>query len=128
MTMFKDTAFIKKLGMLALPIMLNEILNSFVNLLDTFMIGKLGEAPVAAVGLANQIFFLFIVICFGINSGSQIFMGQFYGRGEHGGIHKCMGTTFVLSVLLALIFECAAFMIPDKLMAIYSKVVVIMVN
>ena len=121
MTMFKDTAFIKKLGMLALPIMLNEILNSFVNLLDTFMIGKLGEAPVAAVGLANQIFFLFIVICFGINSGSQIFMGQFYGRGEHGGIHKCMGTTFVLSVLLALIFECAAFMIPDKLMAIYSK-------
>lgn len=119
--MFDDKAFFKKLSALAVPIMLNEILNSSVNLLDTFMIGKLGEAPVAAVGLANQIFFLFIVICFGINSGSQIFMGQFYGKREYDGIHKCMGTTFILSVLLSVLFELAAFAIPDRLMTIYSK-------
>ncbi|MBQ9518437.1 MAG: MATE family efflux transporter, partial [Firmicutes bacterium] len=121
LNMFKDKTFFKKMAALAVPIMLNEILNSSVNLLDTFMIGKLGEAPVAAVGLANQIFFLFIVVCFGINSGSQIFMGQFYGKGEHNGIHKCMGTTFVLSVMLSRLFENAAFFMPDKLMAIYSK-------
>lgn len=120
-SMFKDKVFIKRLAMLALPIMLNDIINASVNLLDTFMIGRLGEANVAAVGLANQIFFLFIVLCFGINSGSAIFMGQFYGKGDTRGIHKCMGITFILAVLLSLIFECAAVFIPEKLMSIYSQ-------
>ncbi len=119
--MFKDTAFIKKLSMLAVPIMFNDILNSSVNLLDTFMIGKLGEAPVAAVGLANQIFFLFIVLNFGINSGSAIFMGQFYGKGDKDGIHKCMGITVVIAALVALLFECAAIFMPERLMHIYSQ-------
>lgn len=119
--MFKDKYFMKRLAMLAVPIMLNDILNSSVNLLDTFMIGKLGEAPVAAVGLANQIFFLFIVLNFGINSGSAIFMGQFYGKGDKTGIHKCMGITAVLTVMLAFLFECAAILAPEVLMGIYSK-------
>ncbi len=119
--MFKDKAFLKRLSMLAIPIMFNEMLNSSVNLLDTFMIGKLGEAAVAAVGLANQIFFLYIVINFGINSGSAIFMGQFNGAKDYRGIHKCLGTTFILTLLTAIIFESAAIFAPETIMSLYSK-------
>ena len=119
--MLNDKTFIKKLSLLAIPIMLNDILNSSVNLLDTFMIGKLGEAPVAAVGLANQIFFLFIVLNFGINSGSAIFMGQFYGRNDRQGIHKCMGITVMIALLLSVLFESAAILMPETLMKIYSQ-------
>ncbi|MBQ9604430.1 MAG: MATE family efflux transporter, partial [Firmicutes bacterium] len=119
--MFRDKAFIKKLGMLALPIMFNDILNSSVNLLDTLMIGRLGNAPLTAVGLANQIFFLFIVINFGVNSGSAIFMGQFYGKGDVNGIHKCMGITGFIGFSVTLLFVLAAIFAPEVLMRFYSK-------
>ena len=119
--MFKDKAFIKKLGLLALPIMLNDILNSSVNLLDAVMIGRLGDAPLTAVGLANQIFFLFIVISFGINSGSAIFIGQFYGKGDIRGIYKCMGITAFIACSVTILFQIAAIFIPSVLMKVYSQ-------
>ena len=58
-TLFKDKVFLRNITALALPIMLNELINSLINIMDTFMTGKLGAESVTAVGLSNQIFFLF---------------------------------------------------------------------
>ena len=54
--LFKDKVFLKNLYVLALPIMLNELLNSSINMMDTFMIGRLGAESVSAVSLGNQVF------------------------------------------------------------------------
>ena len=118
---FDDKRFIKNLAFLAIPIILNELLNSAVNMLDTFMIGTLGEGPVAAVGLGNQIFFLFTIISFGINSGTAIFMGQFAGKNDMQSVHKTIGLSMLLTVGAAVVFACAALFMPDKIMHIYSK-------
>lgn len=119
--MFKDKKFLKNIATLAIPIMLQELLNSSVNILDTFMIGRLGDTAVASVGLANQIFFLFVLITFGINSGGSIFIGQYYGKGDYKGIHKIMGITLSLSLFAAFIFWCGARLFPQQLMGFYSK-------
>lgn len=113
--------FYKRLFFIAFPIILQELLNSSVNMMDTFMIGKLGEAPVAAVGLANQVFFLFNLINFGINSGAAIFMGQYWGKGDIKSIHKVMGIGYSLSFLSFLVFFFAVNFIPETVMRIYSK-------
>jgi putative MATE family efflux protein len=118
---FKDKNFIKTLYLLAVPIMLNELLNSAVNMLDTFMIGTLGDAPVAAVGLGNQVFFLFTVITFGINSGMAIFMGQYVGKNDIKSVHKTIGLSLIMTALVACLFGIAAFLIPGRIMSIYSK-------
>lgn len=120
-SLFSDKLFLKNMGALAIPIICQELLNSSVNLVDTFMIGKLGSESVAAVGLGNQIFFLFMLICFGINSGSSIFMGQYWGKGDVKNIHKVMGVSITLSLLAALIFFTGAFCFSESLMSIYSK-------
>lgn len=119
--MFKDKKFLRNMATLTIPIMLQELLNSSVNILDTFMIGRLGDEAVASVGLANQIFFLFVLITFGVNSGGSIFIGQYYGKGDYEGIHKIMGCTLTISFLAALIFWCGAMFFPRELMSIYSK-------
>ena len=62
MKLIKDKVFFKLAAGLAIPIILQDILNSSVNMVDTFMIGKLGENEVAAVGLANQLFFIYQLI------------------------------------------------------------------
>ncbi len=118
---FYDRRFLKNLAFLAVPIILNELLNSAVNMLDTFMIGTLGDAPVAAVGLGNQVFFLFTLIAFGINSGTAIFMGQFMGKNAMPDVHRTIGLSLILTFTAAVLFALAAFFIPDKIMSIYSK-------
>lgn len=56
-SVFFDRQFLKTVSVIALPIMLQNFLSAFVNILDTVMIGKLGTIELAAVGLGNQLFF-----------------------------------------------------------------------
>ncbi len=121
MKLIKDKVFLKLAASLAIPIILQDILNSSVNMADTFMIGRLGESEVAAVGLANQVFFIYQLILFGITSGSAIFMGQYWGKRDTASIHKVMGIAISLSIFFAFIFSTAASFIPEKIMALYSQ-------
>ncbi len=116
----KTENFYRRMFFLAIPIILQEMVNSAINLLDTFMIGKLGLAEYTSVGLANQMFFLFILLTFGINSGSSILMGQFWGKGDVHSIKKVMGTCFFLTSLAALIFALPCIFAPEFIMNIYS--------
>ncbi|MCL1998470.1 MAG: MATE family efflux transporter [Turicibacter sp.] len=124
--MIKLTETQKKFGQLlfsiAPPIALQEVLNASVNMVDTLMIGRaLGVSQVAAVGLANQITFLYILMIFGIISASGVFSGQFFGKGDIGSIHKIMGIGFMGAGLTALLFFGAAFFFPRQIISIYSQ-------
>lgn len=41
-SLFKDRIFLRNLGWLAIPIIINEMLNSLINMMDTFMTGQIG--------------------------------------------------------------------------------------
>lgn len=56
-SVFSDKSFLKNLFIIAVPIILQNFISSFVNILDTIMIGRLGTIELAAVGLGNQLFF-----------------------------------------------------------------------
>ncbi len=77
---FFDKEFLKMLFTIALPIILQNLLNSFVNILDMVMIGRLGTVEIAAVGLGNQLFFLLNLILYGTASGGMVFTAQFWGK------------------------------------------------
>ena len=55
---------------LALPIALQNLLMTSFRLVDTLMIGRLGDVSIAAVGLAGYASFLVELISFGVASGS----------------------------------------------------------
>jgi len=59
----QDKEFLKKTFSITIPIVLQNLLNNIVNLVDTLMIGKLGETSIAAVGLANKLFLFFLCLC-----------------------------------------------------------------
>ena len=69
----KLNGFYSSLVAIAIPISLQALLQNFVNMLDTIMIGRLGSVEIAAVGLGNQIFFILNMILFGITSGGGVF-------------------------------------------------------
>ncbi|MGP1595355.1 MAG: MATE family efflux transporter [Treponema sp.] len=98
-----DRQFFSQLFTIAVPIMLQNFVNSFVNMLDTFMIGRLGEAEISAAGLGNQIFFLLNLLLFAIGSSTSVFTGQFWGRKDTAGV--AVTCILPLALLLPAIFN-----------------------
>lgn len=106
---------------LSLPIMGQEILNSSVNLADAIMIGRLGNDSINAVGAGNEIVFLFILVTFGIVSGSSAFMGQFWGKGDMKNFHRTMGLCICFAFLGAIIFFGISHLFPERFLRLYLQ-------
>lgn len=106
---------------IALPIILQNLTQSFINMLDTIMVGSLGAVSIAAVGLGNQIYFMQTMILFGISSGGAIFIAQFWGKQDSSGIRKTLGLSLFLALVISLIFMAAALLIPEQLLGLYTK-------
>jgi putative MATE family efflux protein len=119
--LFKDKQFYKNLFAIAVPIMLQNLVNSFVNMVDTVMIGRLGTVEIAAVGLGNQVFFFFNIILFGICSGGAIFTAQFWGKQDIQGIRKNTGLCLILNTTVALVFTLLILTIPERIIGLYSR-------
>jgi putative MATE family efflux protein len=119
--LFGGRQFFKLLFTLAIPIMLQNFVNSLVNMLDTVMIGQLGTVEIAAVGLGNQFFFLYNMILFGICNGGSIFTAQFWGKHDIPGIRKNMGLCLTLGLSVGVLFTLAALYFPQGIMGVYSR-------
>jgi putative MATE family efflux protein len=119
--LFDDRQFYRNLFTVAVPIMLQNLVNAFVNMVDTVMIGRLGSVEIAAVGLGNNVFFLYTMILFGIVSGGSIFTAQFWGRRDIAGIRKNLGFCFLLNLSVAIVFTVIAFWFSEDILRIYSR-------
>ncbi len=64
---------------IGLPILAQNMISAMVNLVDTIMVGSLGDASIAAVGASNQIYFILNLIILGVSSGIAIFYGTVLG-------------------------------------------------
>ena len=88
-------ALYKKLAVVAVPIALQSLIGSSLNLVDNLMVGSLGETELAAVGVGVQIYTLFYLFIYGFASGCSTFMAQFWGSGNVKGIKKEIGRAHV---------------------------------
>lgn len=114
----KNKLFYKTLLSIAVPVTLQNLISSSLNMVDIFMITKLGEANIAAVGQANQVFFLFAIILFGISSGSSIFIAQFWGKRDRSSIKKILGIALFSGLIVSAIFTLLVLIIPGTIMKI----------
>lgn len=112
--------FYKSLAVIALPITFQSLLQTFVNMLDTIMIGQLGSIEIAAVGLGNQVFFVLNMILFGISSGGGVFIAQFWGKKDIKGIRKSLGIMLTLVIIVSFVFTVLCLVMPYKLLGLYS--------
>ncbi len=103
-----DRNFYKKVIAVALPIMVQNGITNFVNMLDNIMVGKIGTEQMTGVAIANQLFFVFNLCVFGGFSGIGIFTAQFFGKGDMKGVRDSIRfkawVGVALSVLALLVF------------------------
>jgi len=118
--LLKDKNFLSTMLRLASPIIIQNLIFSSLGLVDGLMIGQLGEDAVAAVGIANQVFFLVSLLFFGITSGTAIFTAQYWGQKDIKRIQSVMGLSLLMSVAGSLIFSLVAILIPVKVLSLYT--------
>ena len=106
--------FFPTLIAISVPIMLQSMLQTFINMLDTIMVGQLGSIEIAAVGLGNQVFFVLNMILFGITSGGGVFIAQYWGKKDIEKIHKTTGMMLQLSFLFTFLFAMVSILFPQK--------------
>ena len=92
--------FYKEVFAVALPILVQNVITTFVNLLDNIMVGQTGTEPMSGVAIANQLIFVVNLGIFGLISGIGIFTAQYHGKGDSKGVRK----TFRIKLIAAFCF------------------------
>ena len=116
----KDKGFIKALVAIAIPITIQNFFSTSLNFVDNIMIGQLGKEAIAAVGQANKLFFLFILIQFGIYSGVGVFSAQFWGKKDIPNIKRVLGLSLIIGGSVSIIFSLGAILVPKAIMTMFS--------
>ena len=98
-----DRAFYRRLFTVMLPILVQNIITNFVNLLDNVMVGQVGTEPMSGVAIVNQLLFVFNLCIFGGLAGAGIFTAQFYGKKDNQGIAESIrGKIYIAAGVLAI--------------------------
>ena len=95
--------FYKKVLKLSLPIVLQNGISNFVNLLDNIMIGQVGTEQMSGVAIVNQLLFIFNLCIFGAVSGAGIFTAQFSGQKNTKGVRDTFRFKLIISAVLLIV-------------------------
>jgi len=116
----RESSFLPDLLRLALPIALQNLVSALVNMFATIMVGSLGSASLAAVGLGNQVFFLLNLFLFGVATGGGVFSAQYWGKRDLAGLRRSFGLSLSIGLVAGLAFALAALLAPSFLIGLYS--------
>ena len=112
--------FTRTLLSIAVPVTLQNLLASSFTLIDTMMIGRLGDTPLAAVGMAGKWTWFLTIVFFGFSSGASVFISQFYGAGDDAGMRRTYGLMTVGTQAASLLFMLAALLFPEGIVRLFS--------
>ena len=116
-----DRAFYRKALSIAIPVLIQNTITSFVSLLDNIMVGQVGTLQMSGVSIVNSLLLVFNLCIFGANAGGGIFTAQFHGCGDHTSIRRShrvklyVGTALSVAAILLFIFA------GDSLIGLYLR-------
>ena len=114
-----DGQFYKKVAIIALPVLVQNIITNFVSLLDNIMVGQIGTEQMSGVAIVNQLIFVFNICIFGGISGAGIFTAQYFGKGDHKGVRDTFRAKMIICLAVTLIAAGILFFFNDGLISLF---------
>lgn len=111
----------KEIVRLALPIALQQFMTALVGACDAIMLGKLSQDAMSAVSLATQVTFVFNLFMFAFMAGENIFVAQYYGKGDYTGISQVFSLVTKICGCIAVVFLAGTLFFPEQLMRILTN-------
>lgn len=114
-----NRAFYATVMHLVLPMIVQQGITQFVNLLDNVMVGRLGTNPMSGVAIVNQIVFIFNLTIFGGLSGASIFGAQFFGKKDNNGVRDTFRFRMLFSAAVLLLGIGIFLLFGEQLFGLY---------
>lgn len=117
----REPGFYKRLFLLALPLILQNLITTSLGFVDTFMVGMLGQNELSAVTAANTPIYLLQIIILGLLSGLSVLASQYWGKGDTDSINRCMGVSLYAGLIIAVSVAAVLFFFPLHVMALVTN-------
>ncbi len=116
-----DKAFYKHALAVMMPIMAQQLITTVVNLVDNLQVGQLGSQSIAGVGIANQFFFIYSLMLFGIAGGGGIFVAQFWGARDNDGMKQSYRFMLISSSFVSVLFMLLAYFGAPSIIGFFTQ-------
>ena len=116
----REPGFYKRLFLLALPLILQNLITTSLGFVDTFMVGMLGQNELSAVTAANTPIYLLQIIILGLLSGLSVLASQYWGKGDTESINRVIGLGCYVAGAISLAFASVMFFLPEQLMGLLT--------
>ena len=113
-------SFYRQALSIALPVMLQQLIMSMVSLIDNFMVAGLGDTSMAAVNVANHIFFIFIVLVNTICGAGGIYLAQFRGANDPEGMKNAFRFKMIFVLSGAVLFFILYWTVPELMLSLMT--------
>lgn len=119
--MKEKDSFFSAVCKIAIPVMLQCMLQSSFSMIDQIMVGQLGSVSIAAIGLAGKFSSIFSVVVSAIAAVAGIMIAQYIGKQEKEEVDKSFSVNLLAAIVLAVIFMIFCIFFPQKIMGIYTR-------
>ena len=103
---------------LAVPIMLQSLIQSLVSLVDNFMVSGLGDISMSGVNVAGQVMFVFFVYLNAICMAGGIFMTQYFGAKDADGMKQAFRFKLIMGMLAFIPFVLVCLVFPRQILSL----------
>ena len=111
-------AFYKSTLAIAVPIMLQQLIQSMVSLIDNFMVSGLGDVSMSGVNIAGQILFVFLIFTNTICMAGGIFLTQFFGAKDKGGMQQAFMFKLLMGFAALIPFLLVCLVFPRQILSL----------
>lgn len=120
------TSFYKKVLLVAIPFMLQQLITSSLNLVDNLMIGQLGGIALGGVAITNRFFMIAIFATFGVTGAASIFVAQYFGAKDEENIKQAFRYSLISVYLVIIPFIALGLIAPQSVLGFFSQDVAIL--
>ena len=116
-----DKEFYKKTLLILIPVVLQSMINQGVNMMDTIMVGQLGEVSISASSLSNQFYLIFNFLCMGVSAAGLVLASQYWGAKDYATVRRVFDLILQMVIAAGALMAVVTALVPARIMAIYTN-------
>lgn len=116
-----DKTFYESALLIILPVVMQAIINQGVNMMDTIMVGSLGETAISASSLANQFYTIYNFLCMGLSAAGLVLTSQYWGAQDKATVRRVFDLLIQTILVSGTLFGIVSFLFPRQIIAVYTS-------